>query len=111
MLFGFVGLTATVVSFCAVTQPKLEKPLLLGWSPTMVSTFVVGAYGLTVLKNVDRHTPAAAGSGSSRVSSSPPCAHGALIVGANSQFTVAPPPSVIIQGVAAPAPVSPNTNM
>jgi hypothetical protein len=27
-LFGFVGLTAIVVSFCGVVQPRLEKPLL-----------------------------------------------------------------------------------
>src|SRR5258708_28654989 len=67
-------------------QPLFETPLLLTTSPLIASTFDVGAYGFAVLKSDDRHSPTAVGAGTSRALSSLPCAHGALIVGANFQF-------------------------
>src|SRR5690349_9628897 len=91
MLFGFVGLTATVVSFCGVVQPRFEKPELFVWSPTMASTFVVVAYGFAVANCDERQRPAARIGESNGCSSSSPCAHGALIVGLN--FQIAPFPA------------------
>src|SRR5580765_4608436 len=45
-LSAFWGLTAMVVSFCGVVQPKFEKPLLFVASPMIASTSVdaSGAY-------------------------------------------------------------------
>src|SRR5690242_20731217 len=91
MLFAFVGLTATVVSFCGVLQPKFEKPELLIASPTIASTFDVGAYGFVALNWDERQRPAARIGESNGCSSSDPCAHGALIVGLN--FQIAPLPA------------------
>src|SRR5262245_6441783 len=84
-LFGFVGLTAIVFSFCGVVQPKFEKPLLFTGSLTIASTSG-GTSGLYVpgkLNGADRQSPAARSGASSSPSSSPSCAQGALIVGSN----------------------------
>ena len=95
-------MTATVVSFCGVMQPLFETPLWPTTSPLIRSTFVVGAYGFAVLNSDDRHSPTAVGDGWSRTSSLPPCAQGALIVGANFHFEPA---------TDAAAPVRPAANM
>src|SRR6478609_74479 len=89
-LSAFWGLTAMVVSFCGVVQPKFEKPLLFVASPMIASTSVdaSGAYAPAgVLNGVERQSPAAA-SGASSSSSSPSIAHGALIVGSNFHLCV-----------------------
>src|SRR5215472_4740140 len=85
MCSGLLGSTAMLVSFCGVWQPRLDAPLLFTASPVMASMSLVAAYAPVVLKGAERHRPTAVAA-VSRLPSSPTCAHGALMSGANLQL-------------------------
>src|SRR5215467_4137366 len=85
MCIGLLGSTAIEVSFCGVMQPRFDAPLLLTASQLMASMSLVAAYAAVVLKGAERQRATAA-SGASKSSSSPSCAHGALMVGSNFQL-------------------------